>query len=401
MKEYSKRSLQYLKFKEKTISDTLQFEGNIRNAVLTIMKQYNCKQFDWFSRDEQLNDIEELLHSWHIDNLRTFIFACQKTFEIYEQIDEYNLSDEYLECIFYGIILFSRSIKCGIFPAWDGTEYLSSKLTGSGVPLFRFCYEYIQWHEFDRSQIDSTIKAYDEYRMINQSNDADLAVIFNYAISTEKNILQALKSIDNRLNTRCDIPLGMYGRLAFHLVKLHFLLDYDFSSIRKKMLDNLKNNKQNISLISLILRCFEFETDEEKELFETFKRDIKESIKISQQDTGDFSYRPVEIKELQEKADSITQYSHRFISLYDLEKMVDMLFLCTAQQIDEFRAVMFTVYRNALPEQFEVDDCEFMKKMLVLIETRKINLPNGFDRISLLQINYLCDNLKNFINQLS
>lgn len=398
---YTESSLQYLRVKEKTISDTLHFEGNIKNAVVAIMKQYNCKQFDYFCSGEQLLDMEQFLHSASIDNLRTFIFACQKTFEIFEELVDFNLKYEYLECIFYGIILFSKSIKCGIFPSWEGTEYLSSKLTGSKIPLFRFCYEYIRWHEFDKSAIHPTIKAYDEYRMINQTNDTDLSVVFNYYVLTEANVLKALKSIDDRLDTPFDVPLCMYDKLAYYLVKIHCSLDYDFSSIRQKMLNNLKTNGQNISIERLMLRYFEFDTEKEKDLFKNFKKDIEESIKNSQRDTGGFSYKPAEIGELKKKANNITRYSHRFISLYNLQKLVDMLFQCNAQQLDDFRAVMLSVYRNALSEQFETDDREFMENMLDLINNKKENLPRGFDRIQLLQINYLCENLRMFISRLS
>ncbi len=167
------------------------------------------------------------------------------------------------------------------------------------------------------------------------------------------------------------------------------------------MIDNLKSNGQNIDIQGLMLRYFEFETDEEKELFDIFKKEIEESIKKSQQDTEDFSYDPAEIDVLRKQADSMTQYSHRFISLYDLEKLVNMLFQCNAQQLHVFRSTMLSVYRNALPGQFEIDDYEFMKSMLARISSKKENLPRDFDRIQLLQINYLCENLNMFMNHLS
>lgn len=168
-----------------------------------------------------------------------------------------------------------------------------------------------------------------------------------------------------------------------------------------KMIDNLKSNGQNIDIQGLMLGYSEFETDEEKELFDIFKKEIEESIKKSQQDTEDFLYDPAEIDVLRKQADSMTQYCHRFISLYDLEKLVGMLFRCNAQQLHMFRSVMFSVYRNALPGQFEIDDCKFMESMLALINSKKENLPRDFDRIQLLQINYLCENLNMFMKHLS
>ena len=397
--EYTESSLQYLKFKEKTVSDTIQFYGDTKSAITSIINQYNCKQFSWLAKGEKLNDLEKLLYVGKIDNLRTFIYACQKTAEIYEQIDEFNLKDNYLECIFYGIILFSRSIKCGIFPEWDGTEYLSSKLTGTGIPLFRFCYDYIRWHMFDKSNIEPTIKAYKDYRMMNQRIDDDITVIINYALSSEADVIAALKNIDKRLSTPFDVPFGMYINLAYYLVKFHFLLNYDFSSIREKMLNNLKNNAQNISSAGLMFAHFEFESNEEEEMFGVFKRDIEESIKSSQHYIEKFSYDPSRIDEIQKKADSLTQYSHRFISLYNLEKLVDMLFLCNAKQLFSLRAAIRSVYKNASLGQFERDDYKFMEEMLSLISQKKKKSPKNFDRIQLMHIDYLCNDLKEFILQ--
>ena len=397
---YTESSSQYLKFKEKTVSDTILFQGNVKEAIKAITKRYDCKQFAWRKDEAKLDEIEQFLLNSGVDNLRTFIYSCQKTFEIYEQISEYNLDDDPLECIFFQIVLFSKSIKTGRIPAWNGTEYLSPSLTGARFPLFRFCYEYIRWHSFDKSKIAPTIKAYDEYRMVNQMYDDDLSVIFNYYVSSEAKILGALKNIDRRLDTPFDVPFCMYSKLAYYLVKLHFLLDYDFSSIRQKMLNNLKTNGQDVSIQGLMMYFFEFEADAEKELFVKFRKDIEESIKSSQQDIGGFLYEPTSIDELQKKADSRTQYSHRFISLYDLEKMVDMLFQCDAQQLQNFRKVMFSVYQNALPEQFEIEDCKFMEGMLDLISEKKNNLPANFDRIQLMQMDYLCENIEMFISRL-
>ena len=89
------------------------------------------------------------------------------------------MNDKYLELIFYGIVLFSKSIKEGSFPEWEGTTYLSTKLTQDRIPLLRFCYNYIRWHELDLDMIEPALVAYDEYKMTISPNDADLEVLFN------------------------------------------------------------------------------------------------------------------------------------------------------------------------------------------------------------------------------
>lgn len=97
--------------------------------------------------------------------------------------------------------------------------------------------------------------------MLKQSYNPDLAVVFDYHTSTEINVLAALKRIDDRLDTPFDVSLSIYGKFAYHLGKLHFLLDYDFSSIRKKMISNLNSNGKNIDINGLALRCFDLETN--------------------------------------------------------------------------------------------------------------------------------------------
>lgn len=401
IKQFDQESLQYLKIKEKTVSDTIQFKGNAKNAIGQIINNYDNTCLIRFKQPEKLCELEHLLTIAGIDNLRTFMFACQKTYEIFEKIEELNLNDKYLENIFYGIVLFSKSIKEGKFPSWEGTAYLSTQLTQNRIPLFRFCYNYIRWHEFDHSTVLPTLEAYDEYKMTINPHDSDLEIVFNYCCTTEKSVLGALKRIEKRLNDWTEIPICTYGKLAYHLVRLHFVLDYDFSSIEEKMLQNLKVHGQNTSTIELMLPFFEFETDEEKLLFEQFKENILDSIKKSQGNMFDFSYDPSELIEIVKKADESQNHSHRFVSLYEPRKLADMLFRCTAQQIDDFRGAMFSVYRHAVSRDFEESDRKVMQELLDIINIKKKSPPREFDKIQLLQINYLCDNLNTFLSQLS
>ena len=50
-------------------------------------------------------EIEDIMEKTNSFNLRSFIFGCQKTIDIFEQIDE-ELDDDFCKSIFYSNIAF-------------------------------------------------------------------------------------------------------------------------------------------------------------------------------------------------------------------------------------------------------------------------------------------------------
>ena len=91
-----------------------------------------------------------------------------------------------------------------------------------------------------------------------------------------------------------------------------------------------------------MLPFYEFESDEEKLLVEDFRNEMMSCIKEAQESNDGFSYTASEIKSIVKKAENARNGEvHRFVRLYNSEKIVDMLFQCTAQQIDDFRGALF------------------------------------------------------------
>lgn len=119
----------YLRIKEKTISDTICYESDYCGAVKNIVDAFdNSKMREII--DNGTDVIEELVSMVKTNchkNFRTFIFATQITVGIFERLDGDFVKD-FLDCIYYGIIYFSAKIEAREFPAWEGTEYLSTIL---------------------------------------------------------------------------------------------------------------------------------------------------------------------------------------------------------------------------------------------------------------------------------
>ena len=174
----------YLKIKEKTISDTIYFESDYCEAVKSIVDTFdNPKMQEIIGDDtEQIEGLASAVKGSCHKNLRTFIFATQKTVDIFEKVDG-NFDKDFLKCIYYGIIYFSAKIKAEEFPAWQGTEYLSTTLGTNGYPLFRFCYDYIGRQKFNMAKVRGAEVAFQKMQLYDKHADqwdADLQMIYSY-----------------------------------------------------------------------------------------------------------------------------------------------------------------------------------------------------------------------------
>ena len=85
-RKYTEITKKYLATKEKTISDTIIFEGDYLSAIEHIMSEFSKTYFNLFLADSTINELVSLLKDNKITNLRTFIFACQKANDIFEYI---------------------------------------------------------------------------------------------------------------------------------------------------------------------------------------------------------------------------------------------------------------------------------------------------------------------------
>lgn len=76
-----------------------------------------------------------------------------------------------------------------------------------------------------------------------------------------------------------------------------------------------------------------------------------------------------------------------------------MLMKSTSEQLQNFRGILFTVYRYAKRGEFDEADVQAMKQLLKLIDVT-LNGENEWDKIQLMQINWLKLNLNQFIEKM-
>lgn len=400
----------YLRIKEKTISDTICFESNYCEAVKNIIDMFSNKKLQTIVDKDKaiIEELVSMVRGYCHKNFRTFIFATQKAVDIFNKMGE-DYEDDFFKCIYFGIICFSSKIKAGKFPKWEGTEYLSTLLGTNRYPLFRFCYDFIRLQEIDAVNIAETRKAYGEMKLYDQNadrGDDDLRVLYDYYEKTETEVRNVLNSLEKRLKNPGDIGFYNYGKLAAYLVRVSHVIGFDYAQCKDHMVKNIRGKGRDIDSRLLFLPMYDNLEENEKTEFKEFTEQLSESMNFRNNQT-DFSYKPNDIKDLYDfvlKDEYKIRSDHEFISRYNVDQLVEMLFGASSKQIMEFRDVLFAIYRHASKADFIEADIHTMKELLQVVE-EKINFNDyqnyNVDKIQLLQLRYLCINLKTFITQMS
>lgn len=396
----------YLETKEKTVSDTISYCGDINRAISNLILSFGNETLNNFSSEDKTNDIVTMMTLRKNFNLRTFIFACQKISDIYNKLGA--IDEETAQTIFFSVLSFSMQIKSGYFPNWEGTDSISAKLGFGNFPLYRFCYDYIRWQEFDADKVQEAFDAHKKLQLYDlhseSTHDEDLRTIFDYYNHSEKEVLSALKNLDRRLNNSEDIPIYCYSKLAYSLVACHTILEFDYISCKDKMVSNMQQHGKEIDSEILFLNRFEFENESEKQLFSDFSRALRDAVEVSIHTALDFSYQPEDIHSFYAfitKNEAQVTAGHSFISKFDLDKMVDMIFACNSSQLQDWRGILLAVYRHATKADFLETDRLFMEDLIAKLNMALSKNETVTDRIVLLQISCLIRNLKMFTEQLS
>ncbi len=404
-KIYTKASLEYLQVKEKTVGDTILFQPDYTESLKSIILSFKNDKLSCFAADEYINEIINIFQIRSCSNLRTFIYACQKTIDIFEKTKEL-IPKERLDDIFYSLIAFSTHIKKGIFPDWKGTENLSISLSVGNVPLYRFCYDYVRWQKFDILRVREALEEhrikeiYDHHRY---RNDPDFIVIDSFYIHTEKEVQTAINNMKVKLDIDEGFPYFGYGKLMQRLIQLNTILGYDYSVCKERMVKNIRGKSKMIDGELLFFYEGEGLESEEKTQFEEFKREILEALNSdNERKVFSFTYNPNDLskfsKEVIEKRDEYVS-SRSFFVKFDVEKLFNMLVKCTAKQIHDFRLVLWEMYRYARKGDFVESEADSMASFLEKLEGKEGALST--DGIICYQLSLLSENIRRHINQIT
>ena len=403
---YTESTEQYLRIKEKTVSDTIIFEEDFISAIQQIIISFDNELLNRFANAESAKYITEIMSLCKSWNLRSFIFACQKTVDIYQE-SHFNIEDDsdFTKTVFYGIIAFSHKSKCGKSMAWSSEKELSVELALEKYPLFRFCYDYIVSHSFDTSQISTAKAALKELRQYSENSswqDDDLQILYNWHVKTETDVLGAVKSISDRLKNEDDISFYEYGRLAVYLIVIKHLLGCNIDDAKRLLVKNLYNKGNKIDDDFLFTPTIDrYEKQEVVQEYEELKSEMVASLNANDTTIFNFDYQPSNIHDFYYNVrnnDGVIIKNRTFASRLDADKVVNMLKQCSASEISDFRSSFLSVYRYGNIKEYLSNDKDSINIMLSKIE--ELQSFDGFDKIQKIQIQYFANNLKDIFARL-
>ena len=396
----------YKKIKEKTIGDTLIFTQDYDVSVKEIIKKYEKIEGGELLKTLNISEISELVRDYCYGNLRTFIYATQKTVELFKTFSFEQQQDiSFIRNTYYSNIIFAGNCKAKGFPEWNERIFnYSSDLGNSKYPLFRFAYNYFKWNQIDEEIIN---KDYDEYCVLKMSNadlaeeDKDLNIIFNHYVSEEEKVIDSVEKIKEKIINN-TIPYYFYPRLLENLIRIKSLLNIDYSYIKEKMIINLKKKDSKLYSDYFSYRYLSLDDDEEKEYCSVIG-EIEEVIEKKNEEI-DFSYKPDDIVDLKDRITKTQLYienNHMFICRFSVSSLVKMLFQSTSEQIMLFRSMMYHVYGRVNKQYSEKQDIDELKNFKEALINEKEKSGDKLDRIQVFQMEKLILEIGSFLTKLS
>lgn len=396
-RKYTQETIRYLEIKEKTVGDTIIFTGDLKAAINQIIRSFENGFLSKYENDNCAEDIIAIMAQMDSSNLRSFIFACQKTVDIYERIIGAGpYSEDFLKSIFYGILFFSLRLHAGTKTEWDGMQYFSSELGNSKYPLFRFCYDYITAQRMDFSTLTQSVEAFDHFRLYDPSktdSDQDLQVLNGYYLHYEQEILTAVKNITSRLSNPDDISFYDYGRLAVALIVVKYNLGIDIEDAKKLLINNLRGRCHDLNADHI----FWYSIDENGEARDEFLELRKEMIAALNENGAvipGFDYLPEQSKLLFDYTRNNTGFifeMHGFAKYLDVTRFVTMLINCSPEQMDTLRRAFSSLYSPGNIREFLPDELPAIELLISNIEAKQEYFKN--DGVRLLQYKWIIDKL--------
>lgn len=403
VKQMSEDAQKYLSVKEKTVSDTVQFTGEYTSAILQIIDSFDNSMLKKFANDASARTILNLMDIYKHHNLRSLIFACQKSVDIMESLDA-PYGEDFVESIFFGIICFTFRFKAGKNLKWDENEHYSIELGRESFPLFKFCFDCITRQYIDVTTIAATAAAFDKKKLYDRRKtigDSDLQTLCTYHAHYESEVLQAVESIDRRLDDQNDISFYDYGAIAVYSIIVKHFLGIDIQSIKSKLVNNLRGRGNELQIEELFRVVIGREDPVIVKEYKDLHKEMAEALKCGLDVIPGFGYLPEEVNQLYdytiENEDRCLLRGWYAKSL-NMEQVAKMFLKASPQQKDTIRAAFLAVYRPDNIKQFLVADAPAIEELRGMIAADAETQTD--DKVQALQYRFFLENLDGILDKL-
>lgn len=400
-KVYSEDAQKYLKAKEKSISDTLQFHADFQETIGGIIDKFENDDLSSFKG--ALTVPRRSIIRNDITNYREVIVACQKACDIYNYMKTHSITadseftdSEFKKCILIGLVNYLQ--KCLDDPdlKFKANALLDSDLSGDSIyPLMRFCYDYYHSQIISQEAIKETIAEYSDYLIYVDKtgyDDKDLKVLYTLYINTEEALNTAIQNIYNRLDDIYDISLKHYDRIINCLIiaKYDALLNNDkIDEIIEKIISNLKGRGTKYNKMHHLFSCtLTIQDAEGTRKFKEIQDKVFESLNYvpdSIATTDSMNYAEIIVKL---SNGNLRQYNpNRIMEKIPLDKIIEHIPDFTSETLDDLRHILLAIDYNELSEETLTSIKQFKDDISSLLTKEGIDL----DCIKKLQIRWICD----------
>lgn len=406
IKVYSEDAQKYLKAKEKSISDTLQFHADFQETISSIIDKFENDDLSSFKgvltaprRSIMRNDIT---------NYREVIVACQKACDIYKYMETHSVTadSEFKKCILIGLVNYLQKRLDDPDLKFKANALLDSDLSGDSIyPLMRFCYDYYHSQIISQEAIIKTIAEYSDYLIYVDKtgyDDKDLKVLYTLYINTEEALNIAIQNIYSRLDDVSDISLKHYDRIINCLLILKYdaLLNNDkIDEIIEKIINNLKGRGAKFNKTHhLFSSTITIQDQDGAKEFINIQNKVFESLNYipdSIATTNSMNYAEIIAKI---SNDNIRQYNpDRIMERIPLDKIIEHIPDFTAETLDDLRHILLAIDYNELSEDTLSSIKQFRNDISLLLSKEDSYL----DCIKKLQIRWICNAIERNIDNSS
>lgn len=403
-KVLTKESAEYLKVKEKTVSDTIHFCPEFNTSILSLLNLFGKeKALNNYKNSEFCDNLLALYEIPNSFNFRTFIFATQKFLDIVNAIKTNSKKDyqqDFIDSIYYGIILFSIKLKEKEIDKWRGTDNYSFDLGSFEYPLYKFCFDYIIYQELN---LDSLGDCYNDYIEL-FNHEKIISKFRNYFILREREISDTIDNLIIKLEKN-EISLGIYREILKYLVifEIDLNLDFDMSRIINIMEKNVKGKIYKLGG-EIDYGAIGFNSDHKKEnrYNQIWKLLIKSAATLNKEgyflcDINSIEQECSKIKEFYFQNNSIVKHRIAFATNIDTENFSE-LFL---QSHPKSMYIMRDLFQYIYDSNKSIEDIDEMMALKNLLKSLMNNKEKFImDKIQTLNYNCYIRELDIYIEQL-
>ena len=277
--------------------------------------------------------------------------------------------------------------------------YTSNKLGNYTYPFYKIMYDFINLQSFSEKEFESMQDLFINEKSISKANDV-LNIIYNYFIESEIEVKNALNKVSDMLKNNNGIRYNDYVRLANYLIAIKSTINYKIDDCLKYMLENIKKAVSKGEEVRVYSSSgIQLINQEQIDDFEEFKKSMRNIIDKNKKDPyGNFDSFST-LYDNVKKDENYFFKKKTFINNFDIDYLLNKLQTSSAKELLDFRIILQSIYAPANISEFFYDD---IKKLIQIKErvSEIISKPGNLDKIQLLQLNWLLDNIDEIIKKL-